>query len=418
MDLKQAARRRFLKEGAALAGVAVGARSVGAQTTGSGQLEKMATHAMAFGERSRFVTVMRPTISNIGQNIFLHGEPDGLDAFTPLRDLVGNITPSDLHYVSSHGSVPPDIDPGHHRLVISGMVKRPLVFTMDELVRLPSVSRPHYIECVVNRPTTVGKTVEQMHGMIACSEWTGVPLATLLDEVGVEAGANWVFAEGAESIRLGASLPLGKALDDVIVAYGQNGEPVRPHQGYPLRLVVPGFQGKYHVKWLRRLRLVKRPLMSYWEKHHFLDRGYRPGGEARASDFGGDFYLEQGAKSVITFPSGEQRLPSPGHYTIAGLAWSGSGAVRRVEVSTDGGGSWNDAMIDEPARRMAWTRFTAPWTWNGREAMLQSRCTDEKGQVQPTEARYREFWGTSGAPHGNAIQPWRVTNEGHVLNAL
>ena len=298
------------------------------------------------------------------------------------------------------------------------MVKRPLAFTMDDLVRLPSVSRPHYIECVVNRPTPNGKTVEQMHGMVACSEWTGVPLSALLDEVGVEAGANWVFAEGAESIRLGASLPLAKAMDDVIVAYGQNGEPVRPHQGYPLRLVVPGFQGKYHVKWLRRLRLVKRPLMSYWEKHHFLDRGYRPGGEARASNFGGDFYLEQGPKSVITFPSGEQRLPGAGYYTIAGLAWSGSGAVRRVEVSTDGGRSWNDAAIDDPARRMAWTRFTAPWTWNGREAVLQSRCTDEKGQVQPTAEGYLQFWGASGAPHGNAIQPWRVTNDGIVLNAL
>ena len=418
MDAKHATRRRFLKEGVALAGVAVGARPLRAQIPGSPEPERLATHAMAFGERSRFVTVTRPTMSNIGQNIFLHGEPDGLDAFTPLRDLVGNITPADLHYVSSHGSVPPDIDPRHHRLVISGMVKWPLVFTMDELVRLPSVSRPHYIECVVNRPTPEGKTVEQMHGMVACSEWTGVPLAALLDEVGVEAGANWVFAEGAESIRLGASLPLGKALDDVIVAYGQNGEPVRPHQGYPLRLVVPGFQGKYHVKWLRRLRLVKRPLMSYWEKHHFLDRGYRPGGEARSSDFGGDFYLEQGPKSVITIPSGEQRLPGPGYYTIAGLAWSGSGAVRRVEVSTDGGRSWNDAAIDEPARRMAWTRFTAPWTWNGTEAMLQSRCTDEKGQVQPTAAEYRRFWGTSGAPHGNAIQPWRVTNDGIVFNAL
>ena len=314
--------------------------------------------------------------------------------------------------------VPPDIDPRQHRLVISGLVERPLVFTMDELMRLPSVSRPHYIECVVNRPTVEGKTVEQMHGMIACSEWTGVPLAALLNEVGVKAGANWVFAEGAESVRLGASLPLGKAMDDVLVAYGQNGEPVRPHQGYPLRLVVPGFQGKYHVKWLRRLRLVKRPLMSYWEKHHFMDRGYRPGGEARGVGFGGDFYLEQGPKSVITFPSGEQRLPSSGYYTITGLAWSGSGAVRRVEVSTDGGGNWKDATIDEPARRMAWTRFTAPWTWNGREAMLQSRCTDDKGQVQPTAAEYPQFWGTSGSPHGNAIQPWRVTNDGFVLNAL
>jgi sulfane dehydrogenase subunit SoxC len=420
MDARQATRRRFLKEGVTLAGLAVGARSVGAhiQGHGAGEPERIATHAMAFGERSRFVTIMRPTMTNIGRNMFLHGEPDGLDAFTPLSELVGSITPSDLHYVSSHGSLPPDIDPRQHRLVISGMVERPLVFTMDELMRLPAVSRVHYIECVVNRPMPEGKTLEQMHGMVACSEWTGVPLAVLLNEAGVKAGANWVFAEGAEAIRLGASLPLGKAMDDVLVAYGQNGEPVRPHQGYPLRLVVPGFQGKYHVKWLRRIRLVNRPLMSYWEKHHFMKSGDRPGGEARGRDWAGDFYLEQGPKSIITFPSGGQRLPSPGYYRISGLAWSGCGAVRRVEVSTDGGQSWNDATIEEPARRIAWTRFTAPWTWNGREAVLQSRCTDDKGQVQPTAADYPKFWGTSGAPHGNAIQPWRVTNEGILLNAL
>ena len=182
--------------------------------------------------------------------------------------------------------------------------------------------------------------------------------------------------------------------------------------------MVPGFQGKYHVKWLRRLRLVKRPLMSYWEKHQFLDRGYRPGGEARTSDFGGDFLPGAGTEVGHHLPAGEQRLPGSGHFTITGLAWSGSGAVRRVEVSTDGGRSWKDAALDAPAHRMAWTRFAARWTWDGKEAMLQSRCTDEKGQVQPTPAAYRAFWGTSGAPHGNAIQPWRVTNDGHVLNAL
>ena len=187
---------------------------------------------------------------------------------------------------------------------------------------------------------------------------------------------------------------------------------MRPHQGYPLRLVVPGFQGKYHVKWLRRITVVDRPLLSYWEKHHYLK------GEGANSGEGGDYFLEQGPKSVITFPSGGQRLPSPGYHTITGLAWSGSGTVRRVEVSTDGGRSWNDAAIEEPARRIALTRFTARWTWNGREAVLQSRCTDDKGQIQPTAAEFPKFWGTSGSPHGNAIQPWRVTNDGSVLNAL
>jgi sulfane dehydrogenase subunit SoxC len=199
-------------------------------------------------------------------------------------------------------------------------------------------------------------------------------------------------------------------MDDVLVAYGQNGEPVRPHQGYPLRLVVPGFQGKYHVKWLRRLKVVKHPVMSHWEKHHFM--------KARNSNSGSGFYLEQGPKSVIAFPSGGQQLPSPGYYTITGLAWSGSGAVQRVEISTDGGRSWNDATLEEPVRRIAWTRFRAPWTWNGREAVLQSRCTDDKGQVQPTLAEHSKFWSISQSPHGNAIQPWRVTNDGIVLNAL
>jgi sulfane dehydrogenase subunit SoxC len=189
---------------------------------------------MAFGERSRYVTIMRPTMTNIGRNMFLHGEPDGLDAFTPLGELIGSITPSDLHYVSSHGSTPPDIDPRQHRLVISGMVERPLVFTMDELVRLPAVSRVHYIECVVNRPMPEAKTLEQMHGMCACSEWTGVPLAVLLNEVGVKAGANWVFAEGADAIRVGTTVPLGKAMDDVLVAYGQNGGAGTAAPGLPV----------------------------------------------------------------------------------------------------------------------------------------------------------------------------------------
>jgi sulfane dehydrogenase subunit SoxC len=377
---------------------------------------------MAYGERSRFVQTVRTPMTMIG-HIDLHGNPDGLDARTPLSELTGTITPSALHYVSSHGNNPPDIDPREHRLMVYGLVDRPLVFTMEELTRLPSVTRVNFIECIANAPRPEEKTVDQMHGMIACSEWTGVPLSVLLDEVGVKDGAGWVLSEGAEATKLGASMPMGKATDDVLVAYGQNGEPLRPHQGFPLRLVVPGFQGKYHIKWLRRIRVVDRPYVTYWEKHSYTKRQGTartgPNRMANSHTAGeGSYFMEQGPKSVITFPSGEQRLPGPGFFTISGLAWSGSGAVRRVEVSTDGGRSWNDAAIDEPARRMAWTRFTAPWTWNGGEAMLQSRCTDEKGQVQPTADKYRAFWGTSGAPHGNAIQPWRVTNEGHVLNAL
>ena len=264
---------------------------------------------------------------------------------------------------------------------------------MDELMRLPAVSRIHYIECVVNGPAARGKTLEQMHGMIACSEWTGVPLSVLLNEVGVRGGATWVLAEGAEATKLAATLPMGKAMDDVLVAYCQNGEPVRPHQGYPLRLVVPGFQGKYHVKWLKRIKVVDRPYLAYWEKHSYMkNRNLSIPGLQHIYGQEGSYTLEQGPKSVITFPSGEQQLPSPGYYTITGLAWSGCGAVRRVEISTDGGRSWNDATIEEPVHRMALTRFTAPWTWNGGEAVLQSRCADERGQVQPSVAEFTNVW--------------------------
>lgn len=425
MKLKPASRRRFLKEGAAFAGLAVGARSVSGQTLGSGPAHDQGM-ALAFGERSRFAKLLRIPNTVIGA-MGLHGDEHGLGARTPLSALTGTITPSALHYVSSHGNAPPDIDPHEHRLMIYGMVDRPLVLSMDELMRLPAVTRIHYIECVVNGPHPKAKTLDDSQGMLACSEWTGVPLSVLLKEVGVQAGANWVMGEGADATKISTAMPLGKAMDDALVAYGQNGEPVRPHQGFPLRLVVPGFQGKYHVKWLRFIKVIDRPYMTYWEKHHYL------GAEARSEPpdtnrrlgynehlRGKGVFLEQGPKSVITFPSGEQRLPNRGYYTISGLAWSGCGAVRRVEVSTDGGKSWNDAEIEGPAHRIALTRFTAPLTWNGGEAVLQSRCTDDKGQVQPTAAEHVSFWGGSGsaAPHNNSIQPWRVTDDGTIRSAL
>ncbi len=423
MSEKPASRRRFLKEGAVFAGgLAVGVRSASGQSLGSPRPGGTAGHAMAYGERSRFIQTVRTPMTMIG-HIDLHGDPDGLDARTPLSELTGTMTPSALHYVSSHGNNPPDIDPREHRLMINGMVDRPLVFTMEELMRLPSVSRVHYIECIANAPRPEEKTLDQMHGMVACSEWTGVPLSVLLKEAGVRGGANWVLSEGAEATKLGASMPMAKAMDDVLVAYGQNGEAIRPHNGFPLRLVVPGFQGKYHVKWLRRIKVIDRPYMTYWEKHSYskrtASRRTGPNRMANSHTAGqGAYFMEQGPKSVITFPSGEQRLPGHGYYTITGLAWSGCGAVRRVEVSMDGGRTWNDAQLQGPVQRIALTRFTIPWTWNGEEAMLQSRCTDEKGQVQPTQAEFTSFWGTSGAPHGNGIQPWRVTNEGTVHNAV
>ena len=423
MSTKPASRRRFLQEGAVFAGgLAVGAKVVSGQSLGSPRPGGTASHPMAYGERSGFIQTVRTPMTMIG-HVDLHGDPNGLDARTPLAELTGTITPSALHYVSSHGNNPPDIDPREHRLTVYGMVDRPLVFTLDELMRLPSVSRTHFIECIANAPRPEEKTLEEMHGMIACSEWTGVPLSVLLDEVGVKSGGDWVLSEGAEATKLGASMPMGKAMDDVLVAYGQNGEAIRPHNGFPLRLVVPGFQGKYHVKWLQRIKVVDRPYMTYWEKRSYSKRAASrrtgPDRMANSHEAGqGAYFMEQGPKSVITYPSGEQRLPGRGYYTIIGLAWSGSGSVRRVEVSMDGGRTWNDAKLQEPVKRIALTRFTIPWTWNGNETVLQSRCTDDKGQVQPTQAEFANFWGSSGAPHGNGIQPWKVTNDGTVLNVV
>jgi len=291
------------------------------------------------------------------------------------------------------------------------MVERPLIFTMEELKRLPSITRIHYIECRANSPRAgEERTLQQNHGWISCSEWTGVPLSLLLKEAGVKPGATWVLGESAEPTKGAKSIPLGKAMLDVLIAYGQNGEPVRPHNGYPLRLVAPGFEGNFQVKWLEAINVVDRPYATYWEHTSFVK------GAGGSMPLGN--YWEQGPKSVITSPAGGQRLSSHGYYQIVGFAWSGNGAVRRVEVSIDGGRTWSDAQIQDPALPMALTRFQLPWRWNGAEAVLQSRCTDDRGQVQPTKANHTAFWGDWGPPHGNPIQPWRVTRDGQVFNAL
>ncbi|MBI3940394.1 MAG: sulfite dehydrogenase [Acidobacteria bacterium] len=350
---------------------------------------------------------------------------DAGGVFTPLQDLTGIITPAPLHFVVSHAyGTPPDIDPRQHRLLIHGMVDRPLIFTLDELKRLPSVSRVHFLQCAGSSNLGLdqrksAKTVQETHGKTSCSEWTGVLLSLLLKEAGVQKGASWLVAEGGETKRHMISIPLGKGMDDALVVYGQNGEAVRPEQGYPLRLLAPGFEGVRNVKWLRRIKVVDRPYMSKWESTVYTN--VRPDGKARW------FQFELEPNSVITFPSGEQRLPGRGFHEVSGLAWSGGGAIRRVEVSADGGRSWKDAQVQEPIHRMAHTRFRFPWTWNGEEVVLQSRCTDEWGAVQPTLAELEKLWGVNHdywlttinrIQHFNAIQPWKVARDGSVHNVI
>jgi sulfane dehydrogenase subunit SoxC len=246
--------------------------------------------------------------------------------------------------------------------------------------------------------------------MTSCSEWTGVPLSLLLQEAGVQRGASWLVAEGADAVKLSRSIPLRKAMEDILVAYGQNGEALRPEQGYPLRLLIPGWEGNINIKWLRQIKAVDQPYMTRDETSKYTD--LMPDGKAR------QFTFEMDPKSVITFPSGGQKLGGPGFYEISGLAWSGRGAIRRVEVSTDGGATWKDATLQEPVLRFAHTRFRLAWNWNGQDAVLQSRCTDEQGGFQPTLAESNRVRGNAYNYHASHIQAWKINRDGSVQNGL
>ena len=333
-------------------------------------------------------------------------------AFTPLQNLFGIITPSGLHFERHHAGVP-DVDPHQHRLMIHGLVAYPRLYTMDDIVRFPSVSRVHFIECGANTgmewANVAVPTVQYSHGMLSCSEWTGVLLSTLLDEAGIDRRkAKFVLAEGADGASLTRTVSLSMALDDVMVCYGQNGEMLRPEQGYPLRLLVPGVQGVSSVKWLRRLEVGDAPWNTREESLHYVD--LMPGGVHR------QYTWIQEAKSVITAPSGGQVLLDKGYHEITGLAWSGRGKVKRVDVSTDGGRNWRTAKLQEPVLTKALTRFRIDWTWDGGPALLQSRAMDDTGYVQPAIRQLRAVRGTRSIYHNNAIQTWRVDASGEVSN--
>jgi sulfane dehydrogenase subunit SoxC len=339
--------------------------------------------------------------------------PTAASSGTPLQDLHGIITPSGLHFERHHAGVPA-IDPDQHRLVIHGLVERPLVLTVDDVVRFPSVSRLHFLECSGNTPNwrdaKATWTPQETHGLLSCSEWTGVPLSTLLDEVGVRPQARWILAEGADGAAMTRSIPLEKALDDAIVVYAQNGERLRPEQGYPLRLLLPGFEGNMSIKWLRRLKAGDQPFQTREETSKYTD--LMPDGTAR------QFTFVMEAKSVITRPGGGQQLREPGFHEIRGLAWSGRGRIRRVDVSTDSGATWQQASLQEPILPKCLTRFRLPWTWDGAPAQLQSKAIDETGYVQPPRQALVDVRGTNSGYHFNGIQSWRVLPDGKVSNVV
>ena len=334
-------------------------------------------------------------------------------AFAPLQSLFGIITPNGLHFERDHAGRA-DVDPYTHQLAIHGLVAKPKRYTLDALLRMPSVSRIHFIECGANTGMEWGNvavpTVQFTHGMLSCAEYTGVLLSTLLDDVGVDhKRARFILAEGADGAALTRTIPLEMALDDVMVVYGQNGEMLRPENGYPLRLLVPGVQGVSSVKWLRRIEVGDQPWHTREETLHYSD--LMPDGKSR------QFTWIQEAKSVITSPSGAMTLfDKGGYYEITGLAWSGRGRIKRVDVSTDGGRQWHTAQLQTPVLSKALTRFRFDWVWDGSPALLQSRCIDETGYVQPSIRALREVRGTRSIYHNNAIQTWQVLASGEVRN--
>ncbi|AQV96612.1 sulfite dehydrogenase [Cupriavidus necator] len=410
-------RRAFLASGMAAMGAGVASSAMSATPAGAKNREVPPDPTKVQGEdtwadggygtRSQFETEIRTRPKT----------PTNQSSWTmtPLQNGLGIITPSGLHFERHHGGIT-TIDPSKHMLYVHGMVKQAKKFGMQDIRRFPSISRILFIECSGNgltewiKPTM--KTVQGTHGLTSTSEWTGVPLATILNEVGVKPGAKWLLAEGGDAAVMTRSIPLDKALKDCFLAYGQNGEAIRPEQGYPLRLIVPGYEGNTHIKWLRRLEISDRPFMTREETSKYTD--LLPNGKAV------QFSFEMDAKSVITYPSGEMLLRGPGFYEITGLAWSGRGSIRKVEISVNGGKSWMEAKLQGPVLPICHTRFRFAWQWDGKECVLQSRCVDDTGYLQPALAELTKVRGTNGplasVYHLNAIQSWKVASDGRVSN--
>jgi sulfane dehydrogenase subunit SoxC len=411
-------RRAFLRGGAAFA-----AAMSGYTLAGSAQAEPLVddpwsreTGAItpALQTPSRFEKHVARTLSNPrNETRTSHGR-------TPHHLLNGTFTPNSLHFTINHSGIP-DIDPERHRLVIHGLVRQPLEFTLESLSRYPLVSRMSFVECGGNSAPMfssepVQATAQALHGLVSCSEWTGVRLSTLLEETGIDPKAKWLIAEGADSLALSRSVPLKKALDDAMIALYQNGERLMPGNGYPMRLLLPGWEGNMNVKFLRRIKLIEQPAMSYYEGRTYSQ--ILPDGKAYR------FYFVQEVKSFITHPSFGLKLNGPGYYEISGVAYSGDGRIAKVMVSADGGKSWGEAALQEPVLSKAFTRFRMPWRWNGGPAVLLSRAWDEAGNVQPLRAEFVALRGQTRKPianplgfpnqHYNSLTSWGIDSKGEI----
>jgi sulfane dehydrogenase subunit SoxC len=340
--------------------------------------------------------------------------PSKTSSRTPLQDLHGTMTPNSLFFERHHAGIP-EIDPAQHRLMVHGMVERPTIFTMDDIKRFPAKSVIHFHECSGNsgsewREETIAETAQAGFGLVSQTEWTGVTLKTVLNEVGIDPEATWLLAEVADAAGMTRSIPIEKAMDDALLAYAMSGEALRPASGYPLRLVLPGWEGNSNIKWLRRIKAGSGPWETREETSKYTD--LMPDGTAR------QFTFVMEAKSVITSPSGGQRIDGAGFHEVSGIAWSGNGRITRVDVSTDGGETWEEATLQDPVLPVALTRFRLPWNWDGKPARLQSRAVDETGYVQPTMEQLIEVRGENSTYHMNGIKTWAVSETGEVTSAF
>ncbi|PZX12811.1 sulfane dehydrogenase subunit SoxC [Palleronia aestuarii] len=343
---------------------------------------------------------------------WLTADPVSSVNFTPLHELDGIITPNGLCFERHHSGIA-EVDPAEHRVMINGLVETPLVFTMADLMRFPRVNRVHFLECAANSGMEwAGAQLngcQFTHGMIHNVQYTGVPLRLLLEEAGVRTDGKWLLAEGADAAAMTRSIPMEKALDDCLVAFKMNGEALRPEQGYPVRLVVPGWEGNMWVKWLRRLEVGDQPWEHREETSKYTD--LLDNGKARK------FTWEMDAKSVITNPSPQAPIThGKGPLVITGIAWSGRGTIPRVDVTTDGGMTWNAARMSGPSFNKSMHRFYYEMDWDGSPLLLQSRAMDSTGYVQPTKDMLRKVRGENSIYHNNGIQTWSVNENGEAEN--
>ncbi len=436
-------RRAFLRKSVAVASGAVVAASAAAQAVAAGGQANADTFLTASGD---LPIVATSKILGRGVVSVPYGLPSKYEAsvvrrnvewltpdtiasisFTPWQDVEGIITPSGLHFERTHaGTV--DVDPKTHRLVVHGLVERPMIFTIEDLKRFPQKVGTWFLECPANGAMEWNgvqmDSVQFTHGMMSCSEWVGVSLLDIMKAVGVKKEATWFYGEGGDGSGLQRSVPLPGAKDqfgkplpefdtttiykDIIVAYAQNGEALRPENGYPIRLLVPGCEANMSVKYLRRIKFVDKPLVTYQETRHYTD-GMKDGRFRQ-------YTLVNEANSVVTFPVPDKKMAGKGSYEIRGLAWSGRGKIKAVDVSVDGGKTWTEAKLVEPVMSKCFTRFTLPWEWDGKDALVMSRAMDETGYVQPTLKQLIDERGTSGIYHKNSIQTWKVNANGEVHN--